>query len=114
VISRNLYICTQQEHQHSLTAVTIMESCKKPVTYWFKTIWWFTPRKSGINAVSLKELSSFGSYDTAWYWLQKHRHCTIRQGCEKFTGRVEIDEFSVGSQKSGEESAVLMVKQLSL
>ena len=30
--SRNLYICTQCEHQHSLTAGTIMDSCKKPIT----------------------------------------------------------------------------------
>ena len=28
--SRNLYICTQCEHQHSLTAGTIMDSSKKP------------------------------------------------------------------------------------
>jgi len=38
--SRNLYICTQCEHQHSLTAGTIMDSCKKPITYWFKAMWW--------------------------------------------------------------------------
>ena len=54
--SRNLYICTQCEHQHSLTAGTIMDSSKKPITYWFKAMWWFTTRKSGINAVNLKEL----------------------------------------------------------
>ena len=53
--SRNLYICTQCEHQHSLTAGTIMDSSKKPITYWFKAMWWFTTRKSGINAVNLKE-----------------------------------------------------------
>ena len=69
--SRNLYICTQCEHQHSLTAGTIMDSSKKPVTYWFKAMWWFTTRKSGISATNLKELLGFGSYGTAWTWLQK-------------------------------------------
>ena len=64
--SRNLYICTRCEHQHSLTAGTIMDSSKKPITYWFKAMWWFTTRKSGINAVNLKELLGFGSYGTAW------------------------------------------------
>ena len=99
--SRNLYICTQCEHQHSLTAGTIMDSSKKPITYWFKAMWWFTTRKSGVNAVNLQELLGFGSYHTAWSQLQKLRRCTIRQGREKLFGRVEVDEFFIGGQKSG-------------
>ena len=51
--SRNLYICKHCEHQHSLTAGTIMDSSKKPIIYWFKAMWWFTTRKSGINAITL-------------------------------------------------------------
>ncbi len=99
--SKNLYICTRCEHQHSLTAGTIMDSSKKPITYWFKAMWWFTTRKSGVNAVNLKELLGFGSYDTAWHWLQKLRRCTIRNDREKLSGRVEVDEFVIGGQKSG-------------
>ena len=99
--SRKLYICTRCEHQHSLTASTIMDSSKKPITYWFKAMWWFTTRKSGINAVNLKELLGLGSYGTAWCWLQKLRCCTIRQDREKLSGRVEVDEFFIGGQKSG-------------
>ena len=99
--SRNLYICTQCEHQHSLTAGTIMDSSKSPITYWFKAMWWFTTRKSGVNAVNLKELLGFGSYGTAWTWLQKLRRCTIRHEREKLSGRVEVDEFFVGGQRSG-------------
>lgn len=49
---RNLYICTQCQHQHSLTAGTIMDSSKSPITLWLKAMWWFTTRKPGINAVS--------------------------------------------------------------
>jgi hypothetical protein len=99
--SRNLYICTRCEHQHSLTADTVMDSSKKPITYWFKAMWWFTTRKSGINAVNLKELLGLGSYGTAWCWLQKLRRCTIRDEREKLSGRVEVDEFFVGGQRSG-------------
>ena len=47
---RNLYICTECEHQHSLMAGTIMDSSKSPITHWFKAMWWFTTQKSGINA----------------------------------------------------------------
>jgi transposase-like protein len=101
ISKRQLYICTACEHQHSLTAGTIMDSSKKPITYWFKAMWWFTTRKSGVNAVNLKELLGFGSYRTAWHWLQKLRRCTIRKDREKLSGRVEVDEFVIGGQKSG-------------
>jgi hypothetical protein len=78
-----------------------MDSSKKPIIYWFKAMWWFTTRRSGVNAVNLKELLGFGSYDTAWHWLQKLRRCTIRKDREKLSGRVEVDEFVIGGQKSG-------------
>jgi transposase-like protein len=78
-----------------------MDSSKKPIKYWFKAMWWFTTRKSGVNAVNLQELLGFGSYNTAWSWMQKLRRCTIRKGREKLSGRVEVDEFVIGGQKSG-------------
>lgn len=101
VSSKYIYICTRCEHQQSLTAGTIMHSTKKPITYWFKAMWWFTTRKSGVNAVNLKDLLGLGSYDTAWTWLKKLRHCTIRNGREKLSGIVEVDDFVLGGQKSG-------------
>lgn len=101
VSSKNIYICTRCEHQHSLTAGTIMDSSKKPITYWFKAMWWFTSRKAGVNAINLQELLGFGSYSTAWYWLQKLRRCTIRKDREKLSGSVEVDEFFIGGQKPG-------------
>ena len=27
-------------------------------------MWWFTTRKSGVNAINLKDLLGLGSYDT--------------------------------------------------
>ena len=64
-------------------------------------MWWFTTRKSGINAVNLKELLGFGSYNTAWCWLQKLRRSTIRRDRKKLAGRVEVDEFFIGGKQSG-------------
>ena len=43
----------------------------------------------------------FGSYQTAWGWLQKLRSVMIRTGRERLTGRVEVDEADVGGQKEG-------------
>jgi hypothetical protein len=52
--TQGLYICTRCELQHSLTAGTIMHGTRKPLSAWFKAMWWFTTRKSGVNAVNLK------------------------------------------------------------
>jgi hypothetical protein len=101
VSARDLYICTRCETPHSLTAGTVMHATKKPLVYWFKAMWWFTTRKSGVNAVNLKDLLSFGSYQTAWSWLHKFRRCTIRDGHEQLSGRIEVDEFFIGGQKPG-------------
>lgn len=98
---KQLFICTRCEYQHSLTSGTIMHGTRKPLTRWFKAMWWFTTRKSGVNAVNLKDLLGFGSYRTAWSWLQKLRSCTIRQGREKLSGIVEADEFYLGGKRSG-------------
>ena len=64
-------------------------------------MWWFATRKSGVNGVNLNELLGFGSYATAWSWLQMLRRCTICQNREKLSGRVEVDEFTIGGERSG-------------
>ncbi len=99
--SRGLLICTRCEHQHSLTAGTIMHGTRKPLTDWFKAMWWFTTRKSGVNAINLKDLLGLGSYGTAWTWLHKLRTCTVRKDREKLEGQVEVDEFYIGGRHGG-------------
>ena len=100
ISSKHIYICTRCESHFSLTANTIMHDTKKPITYWFKAMWWFTTRRSGVNAINLQELLGC-SYMTAWSWLQKLRRCTIRKDREKLSGKVEVDEFFIGGQKPG-------------
>jgi len=50
--SKHIYICPRCESQFSLTTDTIMHDTKKPITYWFRAMWWFTTRKSGVNAIN--------------------------------------------------------------
>ena len=96
-----LFICTRCEHQHSVTAETIMHGTRKPLVLWFKAMWWFTTRKSGVNAINLQDLLGFGSYNTAWLWLKKLRSCTVCKGREKLTGTLEADEFYMGGHRNG-------------
>lgn len=101
ISSKYIYICTKCEHQYSLTAGTIIQRTKKHITYWFKAMWWFTIRKSGVRAVNLQELLGLGRYYTAWAWLQKLRRCTVRRDWGKLSHRVEVYEFVIGGKKTG-------------
>ena len=64
-------------------------------------MWLMMAQKTGLSAKNLCDTYGFGSYQTAWGWLQKLRSVMIRRGRELLTGRVEIDEAYVGGQKEG-------------
>lgn len=100
--ARGLYLCRQCEHQQSVTAGTIFHGTRKPLTLWFKALWWFSTRKNGVNATALKELLGLGSYQTAWCWLQKLRTCTVFPERSKLSGTIEVDEFYLGGEHSGQ------------
>jgi hypothetical protein len=99
--ARDLYLCRRCQKQISVTAGTIFHGVKKPLTVWFKALWWFSTRKSGVNAVALQEQLGLGSYRTAWCWLQKLRTCTIFPDPKPLSGKVEADEFYLGGERSG-------------
>ena len=99
--ARALFMCRQCQKQTSVTAGTIFHGAKKPLTVWFKALWWFSTRKSGINALSLQQMLGLGSYRTAWSWLQKFRTCTIFPDRAALSGKVEADEFYLGGERSG-------------
>jgi len=99
--ARELYLCQHCQKQVSVTAGTIFHGAKKPLTVWFKALWWFSTRKSGVNALALQQLLGLGSYRTAWCWLQKLRTCTIFTDRQPLSGEVEADEFYLGGGRSG-------------
>ena len=100
--ARGLYLCCRYEHQQSVTAGTIFHGTRKPLALWFKALWWFSTRKTSVNATSLKELLGLGSYQTAWCWLQKLRTCTVFPDRSMLSGTVEVDEFYLGGEHSGQ------------
>jgi len=40
-----------------------------------------------------------GSYETAWLWLHKLRRAMVRQGRDRLSGNIEVDETFVGGEK---------------
>lgn len=100
--SRGLYLCRQCRHQQSVTAGTIFHGTRKPMKLWLKALWWFSTSKTSVNASALKDLLGFGSYQTAWCWLQKLRTCTVLTDRTKLSGNIEVDEFYLGGERSGQ------------
>lgn len=67
-----LYECACCKHQTSLTAGTIMEGTRTPLTKWFTAIYHISDPVKGINAVTLSQLLQV-TYKTAWSMLKAIR-----------------------------------------
>jgi transposase-like protein len=64
-------------------------------------MWWVVAQKTGASAYNLKDFMGFGSYETAWIWLHKLRRAMVREGREKLSGIVEVDETYIGGAEKG-------------
>ena len=98
---RNLLVCASCEYQVSLTAGTIFQDTRKPLTLWFRAIWWVTAQKNGPSALGLQRILGLRSYVTAWTWLHKLRRAMVRPGRDRLGGRVEVDETYLGGLQEG-------------
>ncbi len=99
--ARGLWHCQGCQRQSSVTVGTVFEDSRKPLRLWFHVMWLMMAQKTGLSAKNLSDTYGFGSYQTAWGWLQKLRSVMIRVGRERLVGRVEVDEAYVGGQKEG-------------
>jgi len=82
-------------------ANTIFQDSKKPISLWFRAMWWITSQKNGASALSLQRILGIGSYKTAWLWLHKLRMAMIRPGRDKLKETIEIDECFICGKQSG-------------
>lgn len=98
---RNLLVCSGCQYQVSLTAGTIFQDTRKPLTMWFRAIWWVTAQKNGASALGLQRILGLGSYLTAWTWLHKLRRAMVRPGRDRLHGQVEVDETYIGGLEEG-------------
>ena len=98
---RGLFACAACSHHASVTAGTVLQDTHKPLTMWFRAIWWVTAQKTGASALGLQAILGLGSYKTAWAWLHKLRRAMVRPGRDRLGGRVEVDETYVGGDEEG-------------
>ena len=111
---RHLMICAGCGHQISVTAGTIFQDTRKPLSLWFRAIWYVTGQKTGTSALGLQRVLGLKSYRTAWTWLHKLRRAMVRPGRERLAGTVEADETYVGGPRAGKRGRGVAGKSLVL
>jgi len=93
--------CEACDVRTSVTAGTIFDRTRTPLTVWFNASWLFSTAKDGVSAMNLKQVLEIGSYQTAWAMLHRLRSVLVRPGRERLAGRVEVDETFIGGEEPG-------------
>ena len=100
--TRQLFQCNRCKKQVRLTAGTVFQDTKLPLTAWFTAIYHLAQGKNGISSIELARRLGV-KRQTAW--LIKHklmRAMGVREAAKpKLAGRVEVDDAYLGGQRSG-------------
>lgn len=99
--AKGKYKCRSCGYQTTVISGTIFHDTRKPLTLWFRAVWYATSQKNGTSALGLQRVLGLGSYRTAWTWLHKLRRAMIRPGRDKLQGVVEVDETFIGAPAKG-------------
>ena len=99
---RKVHQCNRCKKQVSLTAGTVFQDTKLPLTVWFLAIYLLTQSKGGISSIELGRRLGV-KQPTAW--LIKHKLMQAMAGREaekpKLSGRIEVDDAYLGGERSG-------------
>ena len=95
------YKCSGCGSRTSVTAGTLFDRRRTPLTVWFTACWMFATQKDGISALSLQRELGMGSYQTAWAMLHRLRSVLVRPGRDRLVGVVEADETYIGGEEPG-------------
>lgn len=86
------WMCGGCARKTSVTAGTIFEGTRTPLSSWFAAAWCVTSQKQGLSALGLQRALGRGSYQTAWMMLHRFGVAMVRRDRERLNGRVEVDE----------------------
>src|SRR3954453_9622496 len=100
--TRKVFQCNRCKKQLSLTAGTVFQDTKLPLTTWFAAVYHLTQGKNGISSIELARRLGVRQ-PTAW--LGKHKVMRARAAREvakpKLSGRVEVDDAYLGGERQG-------------
>ena len=94
-------MCTVCGHRTSVTAGTVFDRTRTPLSVWFTACWLFATAKDGTSALGLQRALKIGSYQTAWAMLHRLRSVLVASGRDRLMGTVEVDETYIGGEETG-------------
>jgi transposase-like protein len=100
-MTRSLWLCASCRHQASVTAGTIFQDSRLPLTLWFRAMWHVVSQKNGVSALGLQRVLGLRSYKTAWLLVHKLRRAMVRPDRDRLRGTVEVDETYWGGEEKG-------------
>jgi len=99
--TRKLQQCHKCHHQASLTAGTLFDSTKLPLTTWFQGIYFISQDKKGVSAMELHRHLDI-SYKAAWRMKHKLMQVMLeRDHTKPLSGRIEVDDAYIGGERTG-------------
>ena len=98
---RQLLQCKDCGHQASVTAGTVMHRTKLPLTVWFYAAYLVTTHTPGMSALQFQRKVGLSNYETAFTMLLKLRAGMVKEGRDKLSGLMQVDETYVGGEKPG-------------
>ena len=101
VVADGRYKCAACGKRTSVTAGTLFDRRRTPLTVWFTACWMFAAQKGGVSALGLQRSLEIGSYPTAWAMLHRLRSVLVRPGRDRLSGTVEVDETFMGGEEAG-------------
>jgi transposase-like protein len=99
--TRKLQQCHRCHHQTSLTAGTIFDNTKLPLTKWFQGIYLISQDKKGVSSMELHRHLGI-SYNAAWRMKHKLMQVMLERDHEKpLSGVIEVDDAYLGGEHTG-------------
>jgi transposase-like protein len=98
--TRGRLVCSACRHQCTVTAGTIFDKTRTPLTTWFDAAWHVTTAKNGMSAKTLERMMGI-RYQVAWNMLHRFRVAMVRTSREPLSGEVEVDETFIGGVDEG-------------
>ena len=98
---RTLLQCKSCGYQASPTAGTVMHRSRQSLRLWFHAAYLVTTVTPGMSALQFQKQVGIASYKTAFMVLHKLRSAMVRQGRDKLSGLVEVDETYIGGERPG-------------
>lgn len=99
--SDNRWQCGRCDALASVTAGTVFDKTRLPLTLWFAAAWKMTQQKNGVSAVGLRNELGLTSSQTVWHMLHRYRAAMTRITRPRLSGDVEVDETFLGGVHSG-------------